>query len=224
MAKTGHVRQLVFVSAVCQTLETQSKSPINMRKNTRELRGLERTPSLLLTMALVTAGGAAGQVSAQNVGADSQTAYSTNPTNQPAWLNPAQSLSFSYGSFDLHPRLRSTTIYDDNILFAHKGRQQDVISQIAPGIQILGGDRQTLETYLNRAEYWNYALNLASLAASSLVVKPSEDWPDKFLLLDYSPQWQEFGKHSENDSLDQFVTWQNSSSVFRKIIPTRRRP
>ena len=49
-------------------------------------------------------------------------------------------------------------------------------------------------------------VNLAYLAASSLVVKPSEDWPDKFLLLDYSPQWQEFGKHSENDSLDQFVT------------------
>ena len=176
-----------------------------MRKNTRELRGLERTPSLLLTMALVTAGGAAGQVSAQNVGADSQTAYSTNPTNQPAWLNPAQSLSFSYGSFDLHPRLRSTTIYDDNILFAHKGRQQDVISQIAPGIQILGGDRQTLETFLNLAEYGNYGLNLIRLAPSSLIVDPAESWPDKFLLLDYSPQWQEFGKHSENDSLDQFV-------------------
>ena len=177
----------------------------NMRNNQCESR--DRGVSLALLVTMVMASGVVRQASAQNVPADSQTANSAaTPTNQPAWLNPAQSLTFSYGAFDLHPRLRSTTIYDDNILFAHNGRQQDVISQVAPGIQILGGDRQTLETYLNQAEYWNYNLNLIRLAPSYLIVRPPESWPDKFLLLDYSPQWQQFGKHSENDSLDQFVT------------------
>ena len=176
-----------------------------MRNNQCESR--DRGVSLALLVTMVMASGVVRQASAQNVPADSQTANSAaTPTNQPAWLNPAQSLTFSYGAFDLHPRLRSTTIYDDNILFAHNGRQQDVISQVAPGIQILGGDRQTLETYLNQAEYWNYNLNLIRLAPSYLIVRPPESWPDKFLLLDYSPQWQQFGKHSENDSLDQFVT------------------
>ncbi len=170
-----------------------------MRKNKCESRGLEKVPALLLAMA----GGVACPVSAQDVPSNTQVAY---PTNQPAWLNSAQPLTLSYGAFDLHPRLRSTTIYDDNILFAHNGRQQDVISQVAPGIQILGGDRQTLETYLNRAQYWNYDLNLISLSTSSLIVQPVEGWPNKFLLLDYSPQWQEFARYSENDSLDQFVT------------------
>ena len=170
-----------------------------MRKNKRESRGLEKVPALLLAMA----GGAACSTSAQDVPSNSQAAYSTN---QPAWLNSAQPLTLSYGAFDLHPRLRSTTIYDDNILFSHSGKRQDVISQVAPGIQILGGDRQTLETELKQAEYWNYDLNQISLSTSSLIVQPAEGWPNKFLLLDYSPQWQEFGKHSENDSLDQFVT------------------
>ena len=171
----------------------------NMRKNKRESRGLEKIPALWLAVA----GGVACQASAQDVPSNSQAAY---PTNQPAWLNPVQPLTLSYGAFDLHPRLRSTTIYDDNILFASRGQQSDVISQVAPGVQILGGDRQTLETYLKQAEYWNYALNLIWLAPSSLIVKPAEDWPDKFLLLDYSPQWQEFGRYSGNNSLDQFVT------------------
>ena len=170
-----------------------------MRKNKRESRGLEKIPALWLAVA----GGVACQASAQDVPSNSQAAY---PTNQPAWLNPVQPLTLSYGAFDLHPRLRSTTIYDDNILFASRGQQSDVISQVAPGVQILGGDRQTLETYLKQAEYWNYALNLIWLAPSSLIVKPAEDWPDKFLLLDYSPQWQEFGRYSGNNSLDQFVT------------------
>lgn len=171
----------------------------NMRKSKRESRGLEKVPAFLLAMA----GGLACPALAQDVPSNSQAAY---PTNQPAWLNPAQPLTLSYGAFDLHPRLRSTTIYDDNILFATKGQQSDVISQIAPGMQILGGDRQTLETYLNWAEKRNYGLNLTQLSPASLVIQPAESWPDKFLLLDYSPQWQEFASHSANDSLDQFVT------------------
>ena len=171
-----------------------------MRKLKCELHGVESCQVLLAAM--VIASGVTHQASAQDASPNSPPAA---PANQPAWLNSSQPLTLSYGSFDLHPRLRSTTIYDDNILFSPKGRQQDIINQVAPGIQILGGDRQTLETYLNRAEYWNYSLNLLKLAPSSLIVDSAENWPGKFVLVDYSPQWQKFGKHTENDSLDQFV-------------------
>jgi len=159
-------------------------------------------PLVLATVALASLG--SSLATAQEAATDGSQAYYA--TNRPAWLNPSQPLTLSYGSFDLHPRLRSTTIYDDNILFATQGQQSDVISQVAPGVQIRGGDRQTLDTYLEAAEYGNYGLNLTRLSPDSLVIQPDETWPDKFVLLDYSPQWQEFASHSANDSLDQFLT------------------
>ena len=173
------------------------------KKETRN-RSHDRNPRPLLLATVALAGMGTSWAVAQEAATDGSQAYYA--TNRPAWLNPSQSLTLSYGAFDLHPRLRSTTIYDDNILYAAQGRQADVISQVAPGVQILGGDRQTLETYLNRAEDRNQLVNLAQLSPSELVISPPENWPDKFLLLDYSPQWQEFARYSGNDSFDQFLT------------------
>ena len=142
---------------------------------------------------------------AQSAAVEDQSSQSSQSTNNPSWLHKAESLKLSWGAFDFHPRLRETMISDDNILYSTKNQQQDFINQVAPGIQIVGGDRSSLNTYSATAEEWNQSFDLTRVNPSWLVLQSSENWPDKFMLLDYSPQWQAFSRHSANDSLDQFL-------------------
>lgn len=131
---------------------------------------------------------------------------SGQPANSPAWLNAGNATGLSWGAFDFHPRLRESIVYDDNILFSSKNQQSAAINQLSPGIQVIGGDRSSLRSYVTSSEDLNRPFDLTRLTSSWLVLQPSESWPDKFLLLDYSPRWQKFSHHSANDSLDQFLT------------------
>lgn len=175
-------------------------------------------PSLAL-LCLAVPGGNASAAQLDNLRAPTSTPTSTGTeANHPAWLKTADSPDLSYGSFDFHPRLRVGETYDDNILFAQQGAESDFITQTAPGIQILGGDRQTLYNYQEQAaEYDNRELLLGGLTPSYLMLRDPENWPDRYVLLDYSPQWQNFAQHTGNDSLDQFVTF-NALWPMAKLV------
>jgi hypothetical protein len=158
--------------------------------------------------------------------ADAQSAavenQSSQPTNQPAWLNQREAVELSWGAFDFHPRLRESVVYDDNILFATRNKQQALVSQLAPGVQIVGGDRSSLRSYEAWYEERNQSFELTRLTPSWLVLQPVESWPGKFLLLDYSPRWQKFSRHSANDSLDQFLTFNGVWPMAKLVVAVRQ--
>ena len=156
---------------------------------------------------------------AQSIAAD---AASAAPTNAPAWLKTSQPLQLSWGAFDFHPRLREGVVYDDNILFSPQNKESDVINQLAPGLQIVGGDRSSLRSYESSYEDLNQTLDLTRLTPSWLVLRSSESWPDKFMLLDYSPRWQMFTHHSANDSLDQFLTFNTVWPMSKLVVGVRQ--
>lgn len=161
---------------------------------------------------------AAFRAVAQAAGADGESGPATTP---PAWLNFSAPPQLSWGAFDFHPHLRTLTVYDDNINFVATGRQMDVINQISPGLQVVGGDRSTLRTYADQDYLLNvdrgYSLNLSRLSTSALIIQSPENWPDKFLVLDYSPQWQFFSHYPGNNSLDQFAT-ANAEWPLAKLV------
>jgi len=144
------------------------------------------------------------------------------PTNSPAWLKTTEPRQLTWGAFEFHPRLREGLIYDDNILYSTKNQQSDLINQLAPGIQIVGGDRSSLRSYVSSYEDLNQSLDLTRLTPSWLVLRPLESWPDKFMLLDYSPRWQMFTHHSANDSLDQFLTFNSVWPMSKLVVGIRQ--
>ena len=147
---------------------------------------------------------------------------SGQPTNTPAWLKAGDDTGLSWGAFDFHPRLRESVVYDDNILFSSRNQQSDAINQLSPGIQVVGGDRSSLRSYVTSSEDLNRPFDLTRLTPSWLVLQPSESWPDKFLLLDYSPRWQKFAHHSANDSLDQFLTANAVWPMSKLVVGVRQ--
>jgi hypothetical protein len=151
---------------------------------------------------------------AQSADAD----QSNQSTNQPAGWKSDKSLQLSWGAFDFHPHLREAVVYDDNILFAAKNQQQAVINQLTPGLLIAGGDRTSLRSCVASSEMFD----LTGLNPSWLVIQSSELWPDKFVLLDYSPRWQKFTQHSANDSLDQFLTFNAVWPMAKLAIGVRQ--
>jgi hypothetical protein len=174
---------------------------MEMKNLKAESHGLQSFPVLLSAGAAISLALSPAVAEVANVECASEPA-----TNQPAWLNPPQPLQLTLGAFDFHPHLRALTVYDDNIEFLAKGKQADIINQISPGVQIVGGDRSTLRTYFDQYADQGYVSDLAALSTSSLVIHSPEIWPDKFLVVDYSTQWQLFGHYTRNDSVDQFVT------------------
>ena len=147
---------------------------------------------------------------------------SGDPTNSPAWLKTTEPRQLTWGAFEFHPRLREGVVYDDNILFANTNRQSDLINQLSPGIQIIGGDRSSLRSYVSSSKDLNQSLDLTRLTPSSLVLRPSESWPNKFMLLDYSPRWQIYTHHSANDSLDQFLTFNTVWPLSKLVVGVRQ--
>ena len=138
--------------------------------------------------------------------ASAQTAAVTNAvtatvaTQQPARIT--RPLSLTYGPFDFHPRLTTAMIYNDNITLATQHAQRDEISQVSPGLQIMGGDTHSLRTYLQESRLYNQFFDVGQVNPLWLMAQPAENWPNKFLFLDYAAVWNNFMHYSANDSLD----------------------
>ena len=166
-----------------------------MCRNTRRLRFVSGWFVAGVLLSLIPS------VSAQPTNPANPSASVPAATNAPPWLNSKEPLQLAWRSFELHPHLRTVTFYDDNILYAAKHPQSDLINQISPGVQLLGGDLSTLRQYDPE-----HSLVVAKLSASSVVVQPVESWPDKFISADYSPRWDLYAVHGGNDFLNQFAS------------------
>lgn len=137
-------------------------------------------------------------------------------TNPPAWLNPKQLPELVWGGFELHPRLRTTLVYDDNILFTDKHQKADLITQLTPGMQIVGGDLSSLRNYDPE-----FSLVVAKLSADSVVIRPSQEWPNSFVAVDYAPRWDVYTQNNENNALNQFASIASIWPMARLVIGLR---
>jgi hypothetical protein len=91
-------------------------------------------------------------------------------------------------------------VYDDNILLAATNKEADAEWVIHPSMQAVAGDDAALIKYRDQ----NY--DVLAITPGSLIIQKPEDWPGKFLILDYGPGFQVFDKYSANNSIDQFGT------------------
>ena len=152
------------------------------------------------TIALIAVGLPQFVLSAPQEQADKSTGGASSPSS--SGLTSAPSDQLTLGAFDFHPRVRSGVLLDDNILFSARNTQSDAVWQVAPGLEIFGGDRSTLNSYRST----DSSFDPNTISSSWLVVRPDEYWPGKFVSADYSPRWNWYTHHSVNDSIDQFLT------------------
>jgi len=129
-------------------------------------------------------------------------AMSNLATNQQSATFLIKSLRLTYGNFDFHPRLSTAIVYNDNINLSGQHPQRDEISQVSPGLQIMGGDTHSLRTYIQESRLYNQFFDVGQINPLWLMAQPVEKWPDKFLFLDYTAVWNNYMHYSANDSLD----------------------
>lgn len=112
---------------------------------------------------------------------------------------------------DFHPRFTAGITYDDNIYIASSNPQSDEIWSVFPAVQMVAGDRQSL------AEYRLDNRDLLGLSPLAYITTPSENWPGSILTLDYGPRFNWYTHASNNDSVDQFATF-NTLFPFARLI------
>ncbi len=124
----------------------------------------------------------------------------------PSDIPPSPSLSLSdrltdlhLGPFDLHPRLSAGVTYDDNILISPSHQEADFIWSLQPGVQISAGDKLAL------TEFRLADRDAMRLSPGNFITRSPEDWPGRFLLVDYAPKFNWFTDYSANNSVDQLL-------------------
>lgn len=121
--------------------------------------------------------------------------------------------SLSLGPVDIQPRCRAGAIYDDNILIEPSSShpKSDLIWYAQPAFFAVAGDRTAIREYLLRYD------DVITFSPATFVLAPPDTWPGATVMLDYGPRFNAFTDHSENDSADQFLTF-NALWPMRKLI------
>jgi len=175
------------------------------RKNCMETRQLHRISlrngiGLAAVITLIAGGGISEAQTETTGNANPLTVTSTNPPVAEGQTFGEKLSDLRVGPFDLHPRLATSLVYDDNILLTSTNKEADEEWVIRPSIQAVAGDDAALIKYRDL----NY--DVLAITPGSLIIQKPEDWPGKFFILDYGPGFQVFDKYSVNNSIDQFGT------------------
>lgn len=116
------------------------------------------------------------------------------------------------GPFDIHPRLTTGVMYDDNILIASHNTQSDFIWSVNPAASIVAGDRMAITEYLLNDR------NFMGITPGTYITTPLEVWPGKLLMLDYGPRFNWFNRYSENDSTDHLLKFDALLPMAKLIL------
>lgn len=116
------------------------------------------------------------------------------------------------GPVKFHPRFNAGVTYDDNIYFTTKNPAADEIWSIQPAFQAVLGDDAAL------VPFRDLHIDVLALSPDYFIVRPPEDWPGKLLILDYGPRFQFFDRYTENNSIDQFATFNVLWPMNRLIL------
>jgi hypothetical protein len=116
------------------------------------------------------------------------------------------------GPFDIHPRLTTGVMYDDNILISSHNTRSDFIWSVNPAASIVAGDRMAITEYLlNNNDFMG-------ISPSTYITSGPEVWPGKLLMLDYGPRFNWFTDYSENNSTDQLLKFDALLPMAKLIL------
>lgn len=121
-----------------------------------------------------------------------------NAASTPSFNMPL--LGLSLGPLDLHPRVTTGVVADDNLLLTSMNQESDLIWSVQPGIQAVMGDDAAL---INARDQGG---NAFWFTPGSLIVQPPEAWPGKLFVLDYSPDFKYYDQYTAYNSIDQLAT------------------
>jgi hypothetical protein len=110
----------------------------------------------------------------------------------------------------------ATALADDNILAASTKPQSDLIWSLRPALLALAGDRLAMTEH-----QLNYR-GVIGFTPDTFIVSSRENWPGKTVMLDYGPRFNWFTTHSENDSIDQVLTFNALWPMSKLILGLRQ--
>ena len=138
--------------------------------------------------------------SSTNTATNPPAAAANNSATNALQTTLAQKLvNLRLGPFDLHPRLATGFVYDDNILLSTAHKEADVDWIVQPAIQAIAGDDAAL------IPYRDLNIDVLSLTPGGFIIQQPEMWPGELLMLDYGPRFQTYDKYTANNSIDQFA-------------------
>jgi hypothetical protein len=137
-------------------------------------------------------------------------ATATNAPTKPSFSDRLPDLRV--GPFDIHPRLTTGVMYDDNILIAPHNTKSDLIWSVQPAASIVAGDRMAITEYLiNNSDFMG-------ISPGTYITSSPEYWPGKMLMLDYGPRFNWFTDYSENNSTDQLLKFDALLPMAKLIL------
>jgi hypothetical protein len=146
--------------------------------------------------------------------ADAVSTSTDDPGGWRRWfLDPPK---LSLGPVDIHPRLTTGMTYDDNITISHTNPKADEIWSVAPGVQLVAGDRHSM------AEFRLSGVDALYLSPLSFLTGPAENWPGIMAVLDYAPQFEWYTHYSNNDCVNQYPTLNAIFPLGRVILGVRQ--
>jgi hypothetical protein len=185
---------------LAQAANAQDVAPSTVAPSAAEPSALSSQPSAL-----------SSSPSAPVAAASSPSALSSSPSaaSRPSFSSRLPDLRV--GPFDIHPRLVTGVMYDDNIYISSHDAKSDFIWSVQPAASIVAGDRQAITEYkLSNRAY-------LGLTPGAYITAPPEYWPGMLLTLDYGPRFNWFTDYSENDSTDHLLHF-TALAPFSKLI------
>src|ERR1035441_6949399 len=124
-------------------------------------------------------------------------------------LSAAQS-TLRFGGLDLFPHAAGMFSYDDNILISHANPMNDLLWTFSPGLTLAAGN---VGAYLPGSVTLEQLRNLLYYSTVDDVSKPS-----RFFALDYTPSFNVYTLHSENDNTGQSAKFSGAYSLTRLVL------
>ena len=119
----------------------------------------------------------------------------------------AEQSTLRLGGLDLFPHAAGMASYDDNILISHTGQMDDVVWTFSPGLTLAAGD---VGAYLPGSVTLEQLRALLYYSTVDDVSKPS-----RFFALDYTPSFNVYTHHSENDNTAQSARFSGAYAFTR---------
>ena len=122
----------------------------------------------------------------------------------------AEQSTLRLGGLDLFPHAAGMVSYDDNILISHANPMNDVVWTFSPGLTLAAGN---VGAYLPGSVTLEQLRNLLYSSTVDDVSKPS-----RFFALDYTPSFNVYTLHSENDNTGQSAMFSGAYALTRLAL------
>jgi hypothetical protein len=122
----------------------------------------------------------------------------------------AEQSTLRFAGLDLFPHVSGMVNYDDNILISHINQMDDFVWTFSPGLTLAAGD---VGAYLPGSVTLEQLRNLLYYSTVDDVSKPS-----RFFALDYTPSFNVYTVHSENDNTGQSAKFSGAYALTRLAL------